>query len=80
MQVKIKGEIKATFVEHMFGVAQKTGRPYNFINLSNGIEKRAFSTSLTKEETKNISTGYEVTTVVSIDVWEARNNVIESII
>jgi len=80
MSTKIKGELKVTFVEHMAGISSKNNRPYNFINVSNGIEKRAFSTNLTLEDTKQLSTGEEVTIQVVLDPWKPFNNSIESIV
>lgn len=80
MNTKITGQIQAIFAEHLQGVAKETRRPYNFINLSNGIEKIAFSTDILKEDTQDIDAGDEVTVQVTLDPWNPRKNRIDAIL
>jgi hypothetical protein len=80
MNVKIKAQIVATFVEHMVGIGKESKKPYNFINLSNGIEKLGFETTLTKEDTNSLTQGDEVTCDVVADLWNPRKNAIINII
>jgi len=80
MKTKVTGIIEAVFVEHMQGVAKATGKPYNFVNLSNGIEKLAFNAMFNKDETEKISSGEVVTCEVEIDAWNPRNNTVKSIL
>jgi len=79
MNTKITGKIDVVFVEHMQGVAKESRRPYNFINVSNGIEKLAFSTDLNKDDTSTLSTGDEITVQVSVNPWNPRQNTIVKI-
>lgn len=79
MNTIVTGKIEAVFAEHLQGVAKESRKPYNFINLSNGIEKVAFSTSLNKDDTNNLQPGDVVTVQVSLNPWDTRKNMIDAI-
>jgi hypothetical protein len=79
MLTKLTGKINVVFAEHLQGIAKESRKPYNFINVSNGLEKLAFSTTIAKTETEHLNPGDEIEINVSIDPWNPRNNTIESI-
>lgn len=80
MNTKVDGQITCVFAEHLTGVGKETRKPYNFINVSNGIEKVAFGTDLTQEDTKHLSPGDDVTVRVSVNPWNPRQNQITEIL
>jgi len=79
MNTKVTGAIEAVFAEHLQGIAKESRKPYNFINLSNGLEKIAFSTDLQKEVTDAIQSGDSVEVEIQVDPWNPRKNKILSI-
>lgn len=71
--------VDALFVSHLVGISAKNGRPYNFMELSNGIEKVAFSTDLPDSATADIAQGESIQVEIEPDFWNPRKSRIVSI-
>jgi len=80
MNTKIEGKLEVVFAKHMQGIAKETRKPYNFIEVSNGIEKVAFSTDIPQTETETIQPGDEIAIRVSVNPWNPRQNSILEIL
>jgi len=71
--------IDAVYVSHLVGISAKNGRPYNFMEVSNGIEKVSFSTDLPESATADIAQGESIQIEIEPDCWNPRKTKIVSI-
>lgn len=72
---KINASMEVLFGAHRQGVANKTGKPYNFIEVSNGFEAKLFNTSLPTEDTRSLVKGDSVVCDVEIDVFTGKTTI-----
>jgi len=68
-------DLRLLFGAHRQGTA-KNGRPYNFIELSNGFKAELFRTDLSLDETKTFSAGDEVDVTIEIDPFNRGSKVV----
>lgn len=75
-------EIKTTalFGSHRKGVSQKSGKDYNFIELSNGYSPTTFSTELETTATEKLVQGDKVEVTIKLNPFNPRENKLVSIV
>lgn len=60
------------FVKHLVGVSSKSNKPYNMIFLSDGLESKIFTSTLTPQLTEDLTVGEEYSFEFSVDVFKSR--------
>jgi len=73
METKVTVEVDVLFVSHRKGTTKKTGSPYDFVELSNGLRTQLFNVK--GDFDTDFSEGQKVTATFSIDVMKERYNI-----
>jgi hypothetical protein len=68
--------INVKFVKHLKGVSKKTEKPYNMLELSDGISPVIFTTELDLEDTAEFKRGDDVLVTVKPQYFTNRHEVI----
>jgi len=73
----MKGNIKVQllFVNHSQGVAKKTGKEYNILELSNGLKSRSFFLTKDFDVAENLKEGDTLNCEFEVDIMSDSRNI-----